>query len=158
MSDSSIAIICTSFVSVISVCVPLLATLISNKHSKEMKELELKYENKVNAYKEFFCEYGKFISVSSYLNLQSLGEAVSKALMFANEQIRAKLLIILQYCAKAETISEINRSYIETAYIEVVPLIAEDLANTYNVFNGKKHTKQKLKDSKSNTSIQTHTK
>ena len=158
MSDSSIAIICSSVVSVISVCVPLIATLISNKHSKIMKELELNYENKVNAYKEFFCEYGKFVSVDSYANLQSLGESVSKALMFANAQVREKLLIILEYCANANTSYAIDIKNIKTAYMEVAPLISEDLSNSYNSFNNKKHTKRKLKDSKSNTSTQTHTK
>lgn len=132
MSESSIAIICSSVVSVISVCVPLIATLLGNRHTQKMKELELYQENKINAYKEFFSEFGKLRAVPSYTNLETLGEKVSKAILFATPEIRKKLQIILQYCASINTPNKFSPEIIDNAYVEVVPLIAADLSKSSN--------------------------
>lgn len=139
MSESSIAIICSSIVSVISLFVPLLTLILSNRHSKKLKEFELNYENKLSAYKEFFSEYGKFVAVSSYPNLQELGEKVANAILFANPQIREKLLVILQFCESTDTSKALKFEVIQKAFMEVTVLIAEDLANSKLSFSGKKH-------------------
>ncbi len=143
MSDSSIAIICSSVVSIISVCIPLITLFLTNKHSKNMKEFEITYENKLKAYQEFFSEFGKFISVASYSNLQLLGEKVSNALIFATPQIREKLFIILQFCESTNTTRAIELEIIEKAFLDVTPLIANDLANSKLSFNGKKRKQSK---------------
>ena len=147
MSESSIAIICSSVVSIISVCIPLFTAFINNEHTKKMKELELYQENKINAYKEFFSEFGKLRSVPSYANLQALGEKVSKAILFSTPEIREKLQVILEYCANVESKLAIQVKEIDKAYIAVVPLISEDLNKTIK-FSNNTHKLSKSKDSK----------
>ena len=128
MSDSSIAILCSSVVSVISVLVPLLITCINNHHIKKMKKIELEYENKINAYKDFFSEFGKYMANNNIGTLQSLGEKTSKAIMFSPKPIQKQFLLILTYCKHGGSGNNvINSENLNKAYINLVTLIAKDL-------------------------------
>lgn len=141
MSDTAIVAICSAvasvLISIFTIVFTYLTNRSNNKHNKQIKETEIFYESKVNAYQEFMSVFGMYRADASWSNFQSLGEKSSNALLYANSEVRQQLLIILQFIASSPA-NHMPVQEIDKAYMKIVPLISEDLDATYKSINTKK--------------------
>lgn len=127
MSESYIVAIASSLTAIFAILAPVIVAIINNKHTKKLKEIELIYEAKINAYKEFLSTYGKYRALENYINLGNLGEATSKAMLYANSEIRNRLQVILDFASKKDSQKPLPISILEEAYNALIPLIYEEI-------------------------------
>ena len=127
MSESYIVAIASSLTAIFAILAPIIVAIINNKHTKKLKEIELIYEAKINTYKEFLSDYGKFQGSASYVNLERLGESTSKAMLYATPKIREKLQNILEYVSKGDSNNRLPISVLEDNYRDLIPLIYEEI-------------------------------
>ena len=128
---SIISITSATLITLANIIIPLIKFIFDTKKMRQQKELELFYENKVNFYKEFCTKFG-IINTHAYEdNIQAFSESVSNALLFANEEVKLKLLEITSILGNyfVDKINSLN--LLKTMYPEIINLIANDLAQSY---------------------------
>lgn len=127
MTESSIIAIISSITAFFAIIAPVIVAKINNKHALDIQDVELIYNSKVATFKEFLVAYGRFMSLRNYVNKTALGEATSKAIIYASPAIRNHLLSMLDVIFSGNDKYDKMVSPLEYNYKQLVPLIYEEI-------------------------------
>lgn len=132
-----ISAVFSGVVALAAILIPFLNTLLKNKHEKKLQAEEYYYNCKVKAYTELFTAFAAFKTTKTYGDLKRLSEKVTAAMLHASLNVRNKLLIIFQYTISVDTEFKMDDKVLDTAFSELIPLIADEISNHNNLINNK---------------------
>lgn len=128
---SIVSIISSALITIANIIIPIIKSSQENKHIQTQKELQLFYENKVNSYKDFCNKFGILNTHAYENNIQNFSESVSSAILFANNEVKKKLLYIVDILGDYFKNKEESLIILKSIYPETISLIATDLSETY---------------------------
>lgn len=134
---SIIAITSSTIITLVNIIAPIIKSSQDNRYTRIQNELQLFYENKVNAYKDVCDQFGTVNIDATTYNVKNFSMSVSKAILFANNEVKEKLLSIIGILGNYFYDQKESLKMLKDIYPELTKLFANDLSKTYKSINRK---------------------